>query len=224
MTFYPQCRITLKHKHRLHDRLNNLIIAVEALTVAGNFLRGEPAKWTAPTVAALDCVQLPISVKVPVWGPLEAALNDQYPDAIHIDFLEISPPIPEYSVWAAGLQKRHLTFGLIKVAINMIIPIFVEFFESYKQFLFDNMKRPENWPMIWRFGWAVRNAMSHDGCIYFENNKTVPVSWYSLTYSHANNGHRILGVKNADLGVGDIVVLMFEMNDELDRVNCPLII
>lgn len=41
-----------------------------------------------------------------------------------------------------------------------------------------------------------------------------PVLWHHLNYNQALNGRQIVGY---DLSVGDMLVLLFELGDELDR-------
>jgi hypothetical protein len=58
----------------------------------------------------------------------------------------------------------------------------------------------------------------HQGVVNFENPKAPPVSWHHLTYGQADRGKLAVG---GDLGFAEMVILIFELSDELDRLDCP---
>ena len=69
----------------------------------------------------------------------------------------------------------------------------------------------ENWPPPLNFARVVRNAIAH-GAIKINDPKSAPVSWRGLSYSHADNGKKIVGT---DLKLGELLALMFDANDAL---------
>ena len=58
-------------------------------------------------------------------------------------------------------------------------------------------------------------------CSQFNLNVHIPlvVSWYGLSYGPAQNKKIAIGT---DLAFADILILMLEMSDELDRLGCPI--
>lgn len=53
-------------------------------------------------------------------------------------------------------------------------------------------ERLGQWPMLWRFGWAMRNALVHNGCIHFTSCHSPAVDWSRLRYGFGNNGRPVL--------------------------------
>lgn len=67
------------------------------------------------------------------------------------------------------------------------------------------------WPEVWKFGWAVRNAFAHNA-IRWRDTRIASVSWRGVTYSEKDEGRQVMF---RDLALGDIVVLMSEMDGAL---------
>lgn len=222
MTFYPQSRITFKGEHRLHDRLNTLLVVNQSMVMACYYLIKGRATFAEGETASHQCRQLNIKVRLPIFGPLEAALGARYPDKISVTFEECVIEGP-YNEWAAGLGRSGpIYYGLMSAAPHIAANTFVEFYEAFSDFIYDKYGKVKNWPAFWRFARVVRNSISHGGKVAIDNEKDEPVEWYGLRYSFANRGHPIIGVPFADLNVGDLIVLMFEMNDFLDAEGCPI--
>jgi hypothetical protein len=222
MTFYPQCRITLKHQHRLHARLNSMLIMFESVTIAVNYLAHGDAKFKPGASAVFACQQAPLEISVPVCGPLTAAMNNQFPDGIQIQFEHRRTQA--LTDWASGLGKTPPEiFGFVAVTANLVAPYFVEFYEAYTQFIYDKYGKTELYPPLWRFARVVRNGISHGFKISIERAKDAPVSWYGLTYAYKDNGRAFIGVPHPDMTTGDLLLLMFQMNDLLDEEGVPLI-
>jgi hypothetical protein len=223
MTVYPHCRLTQKGKQRLHDKLNNLLILNAAIVIAENYLKEGDAKFAPGHVAEHDRSQHKLSAVLPVYGPLEIALEGKYPNRIQVDFVPSGPPALEFDIWSAGINKSpQVTFGFVAIVANIMGPIFVEFFEDYRRWVGDKFGHPDNWPPVWSFARVVRNSIAHGGRVNIENPNAKPVSWYGLSYSPADNGRRIIGVRYPDLSSGDLILMMFEMSDALDEAGCSL--
>ncbi|MCS3729223.1 hypothetical protein [Bradyrhizobium betae] len=144
------------------------------------------------------------------------ALADQVPLSIDIEFIALTDtaqlkPGPE-------VPARETKDGLASIYISILAPIFVQFFESYNDWLYQKHKHPDNWPEVWRFGRIVRNAIAHGGKIDVRQ-KEAPASWRGLSYSAADNGRDIVS-RVGDLATGDVFTLMIEMSEELDNQGC----
>lgn len=70
----------------------------------------------------------------------------------------------------------------------------------------------KEWPAVWNFGRVVRNAFGHGGAIDIHNPQSPPVTWYSITYSHSDNGRQVLF---NDISICDVIFLMEEMDAEI---------
>lgn len=90
---------------------------------------------------------------------------------------------------------------------------FVSYYERHLDAVEDKWGDAKRaWPRVWRFGWAIRNACSHDGKIFIQDPKHPGVAWRSLKYDFNDNGRRILF---DDLTGVELILLMEEMDAEL---------
>ena len=71
-----------------------------------------------------------------------------------------------------------------------------------------------NWPMVWRFAWAVRNACSHNCKIFIKSPNHAVVRWRGLQYDFNDNGRTILF---DDLTGVELILLMEEMDAAIRR-------
>lgn len=65
-----------------------------------------------------------------------------------------------------------------------------------------------------------RNAMSHKNVITFKNPNAGNVSWHHISYGPADNGRALIG---GGMEIGDVMILLFEVSEELDRQNAPIL-
>jgi hypothetical protein len=207
----PHYRYTEKGKHRLHERLSNFSILVAAFAISTTYLQFGAAKMNEGDFAALDCIQLPLSVRIPLHGPVEAAMIGRRPDMIQFGIY----PAVETKIPVLPANEKTL----LPVMLNLAGPVFVEYYEAYRQWLYTKFGHPNSWPETWRFARVVRNCFSHGGLIRIDK-KDPPVEWRGLSYSSADDGRGVLGT---DLAIGDILVLLFEMDDALNDAGCPLV-
>ncbi len=199
--------LTVKDRHRLHSRVNSILIATSAFAIAGNVIQNGEFRFRGiEDNAIFACSQANLQIVLPIYGPLQAALKGILPDEIELLVVQkIAPP--------QGMVP--FTEATRRVYLNLVAPYFVEYFETYKSLLRQHKGGRKHWPKTWRFGWAVRNAISHDNRIRIDDEDEPSVTWYGLSYTSQNNGHELF---IDDLYPGDLILLMFEMNQELDAV------
>jgi hypothetical protein len=163
--------------------------------------------------ASFDSVQFPVKVKLPLVGPIQLALQGLRPHTTVIG-------IDRDPAWQAGDGKPHE--NLADACIRAAGLVLVEFYESWHPWITDNItSNVYAWPEPWNFARVVRNAIVHNrGKLHWDdpNPTKLPISWYGLTYSHSTNKRLIIG---PDLNVADLVILLLEMNEALNRVECP---
>ena len=77
-------------------------------------------------------------------------------------------------------------------------------------------KKYEKWSNSWRMGWVVRNALVHNGRVFYSQAKsdTPPVSWYSTIVSPKNQGDALLG---NFLNSVDLLILVLDMDSDLSN-------
>jgi hypothetical protein len=202
---------TEKGKHRLHERINTLLVVTSSIGVAFSLIRDRKADLTPGGLAIFECIQLNMEVAVlPFMGSVEAAIKDTILEKIELDFRpRTKPPNP------AGSSG-------FKIAIDQSVAAFFgEFYAAYKAWLDKNISTdPYQWPSVLNFARVIRNSCAHGGIICFDNPSAKSVKWHNLEYSPSDNGRPVLF---NDMAVGDFIVLMFEMSQELDNRGCPII-
>ncbi len=157
-------------------------------------------------------------IHIPYSQALDLIVQDSDVDRIVIDIVPFYPRPPEA---VPNKKTRPVNF-------RAITPIFIEFFENYSKWLNQHALATQTkagsksyilWPNAWQFARIVRNAVSHEGIVNIDNTTFTPVTWHSLTYGPAQSGRTLLG---RDLAIADLIFLMIEMSDELDRLGCTL--
>jgi hypothetical protein len=117
-------------------------------------------------------------------------------------------------------QNAQSTSAFEDLLHNAIAPPFVNYYETWNEWLITNVSTdPYQWPTVWNFARIVRNAATHGYNVNWNNDRAPAISWHHLTYSASDNGRPLIG---AELRLGDLLVLMFEMDSELDRLGCPI--
>ncbi|OLF81480.1 hypothetical protein AWH62_02075 [Maricaulis sp. W15] len=154
--------------------------------------------------------RFPMQLRVPMSGPVEAALMEIPISRIDLA-IEASTPAPTYKIWTSGYQSlvRHL-----------IAPLFVDFYEQHLPWIEANLggRDGSKWPAVLDFARVIRNACSHGGKLTFKNSTSRSVNWRGITYSPADHDKLVVC---ADLSLADIIALVFDISDELDARGCP---
>lgn len=198
-------------KHRLIDQLNQLCILTASIGIATNYFVDGNNPCKEGEHLAVECKQFPREVLLPLYGPVQLAINGQKPDLIKIRFVKSRVIKKTYSTNAPGFRN---------VLIHAFSAVFTDFYENTKPFLKATFgPHQADWPPLWNFARVVRNACSHNGKLYFENETHSPVKWQHLTYAPSMNGLPIVG---GDLSFGDILGLMFELSADLDKRGCAV--
>jgi hypothetical protein len=122
----------------------------------------------------------------------------------------INPSPPEHPIFLSKIQL---------MMARLIGDAFVSYYERHVDAVVARwQEKRSGWPDVWRFGWAIRNACSHDGKILIQEPKHPGVHWRNLKYDFNDNGRRILF---DDLTGVELILLMEEMDAEL-RYPQPL--
>jgi hypothetical protein len=212
-------KITTSPQHRLHERLNKLLVLHEAIGTAVLLRIGRSTNFNRGDTATLACSQIPIAIRVPIVGPLQIAMANLKPDGIEIDVIPRPAEGQAFTPFAGGISAPQPVTGLQYILPTMTAPILVELYESVSDWLYSSIGHQDTWPSVLQFSRVIRHAASHGGSINMTGRSPKPVSWYGLTYSQSDNGRAVFGT---DLGLGDLIALMLEMDEELSRLGCPV--
>lgn len=210
MTYLAGEIVITRGKHRLIDPLNHLLVLTQSVGFTASYYSNGQVSLDHGDYVAVECKQFPLDVHLPLCGPVQAAIKGQKPDQIQIKF-EPTPVKPrDYTTRSDGFRE------IFPYAFS---PIFILFYENAKPFLESEFGTNQaGWPSIWDFARVIRNACAHGGHLSMTGRQPRPVSWHHLTYDQSRNGRRIVG---GDLTVADMLVLLFELSDDLDQRGYP---
>lgn len=211
MTYLSGDIIVERGKHRLLDPLNQLSILTASMCIASSYFVDGHVSIKEGDFLAAESKQFPLDIRLILNGPIQLALEGRIPSIIEIGFHKTARTKNTYSKYTPGFKD---------VILNVVSPIFVNFYENSKPFLETTFgSNPAQWPELWNFARVVRNACSHGGKLSITNAKSRQVAWHHLMYEKSMNGQQIVG---GDLAFGDLLVLMFELSDDLDQQGCPV--
>jgi hypothetical protein len=165
--------------------------------------------------ATATCKQFPIIVRYAVLKPTLSIVREEPLTEIAFAFTPLNPP-------ALPLDKpKTKVKGVGRALTSAISPVFVDFYEKHRHWLRATFGSDTTaWPPLFNFARMLRNFISHtEGRVHFDNPKAAAVTWHHLSYSPVDEGKAVMGY---DIDVGDLIVLMFELSDELDRLGCSL--
>jgi hypothetical protein len=192
-----------------YEEICNLLIALQGIAVSTEYILGGKANYSPGDYLTVEAKHLNSEVRLPVFGPIQAAIQGLEPDQIEISILRKKD---------IGGFYPHEISGLQRFIDSIFKPFIVSYFEAYKSEI--EIKFPagrDKWPDVWQMSWAVRNAISHNGTVYSRNPNGKPVSWKGLHHSPSIEQNSPILQK---LNGGDMLVLLIEMEEI--RTGIPL--
>jgi len=197
--------ISISHDHCLFPEVNNLLIVVAGLATAMEYHETGSAIYEPGAYVTIEGLSTSRMIRLPLHGPIEAAMEDKKPDIIELT-LEMSAPSRE--------KYTTTTSGLKEVIEFIFMPYLVSFYEKTYQEAKNKFTSDFNkWPEAWRMGWVIRNAISHDGNVFYKNLSTPGVTWRGLSVSPLNQGERVLGKL---MNTADLLILLIDMANDLE--------
>lgn len=135
-------------------------------------------------------------IRLPLYKPIAVALKNEKPDEVELIVENVK----------ANSKGKPIGTYIASETINYICsPFFLSFYDN----------NYTTWPNSWRMGWVVRNAISHNGLIHYKNMSDPGVTWNGITVTPDMQNHKVLGnLMNA----ADLLILMFDMEDALNKI------
>lgn len=160
--------------------------------------------------AAVESSKFPADLHVPISGPIQAAVHQKPIGEIHLTIVPGTAP----------LSLPTVENGYSSLSRLAISAIFIYFFENHLPWIKNNFNGPsgEHWPSVLDFARVVRNACSHGGKLAFAKPTSRAVSWRGITYKPTDADKLVIV---GDLSMADIIFLMMDVSDVLDRGGCP---
>lgn len=185
-----------------YPELNVLMIALQGVAVAAALTVHGKVEFQPGDFVNIEALHLKHGVRLPVHGPIEAALQNRQPDSIHVTVDAVVPAA------SPGVQ----TAGFASFVNAIFLPFLVSYHERHRSAVAAKFSTDRtSWPEPWQMSWAIRNAASHAGTV-FEKQTQRPVSWRGLTFGPNDEPTRKL---LSQVNGGDILLLMREMEEAL---------
>lgn len=182
-----------------YEEVNTLLMAIASLVTASCYRVDGHARFNPGDYATIECLHLNARVRLPLYGPVEAAIAGRKPDRVEIAVVPTRAAERTYAIETAGFQAYTRA---------LLHPFIVSCFERHRPSL--DAQFPAGraaWPANWQMAWAVRNAVVHGGRV-FERSNQQAVTWRGLSFSPADEPDRCL----LDLlSGGDLLVLMIDL-------------
>ncbi len=209
-----------KHQHRIFEDLEILVSFLDAMAVGMHFMQFGNlgvdlyVKTAATKYQSNQFKPQNLWLGVP-YGTLTASAIRNIPaEVIGIDFDRKFEPTGTVS------EAQHIR-SYVAIHNGACGAVFIAFWERHFPWIKDKFGtgNRDAWPPLIQFCYVIRNACVHRGELQIRG--AFRVSWYGLTYTEADNGRQILAT---DLAIADIIILMIELAEELDRLGCPRIV
>ena len=142
----------------LFHEFNTLLTATLALAIAAELHVSGHVNYNAGDYLTIEGKLCAKEVRLPLVGPVAAALMDRLPDLIELTVVEGIK---------GNTSFRHQTGGLRALLISLFQPFVVNFYERHKGTLHGRFGQDRTtWPDSWQMGWLVRNGASHGNQVY----------------------------------------------------------
>lgn len=208
---------TVRRGDRFFETLESILVFTDLYRV-GHYAvsRGELVPLYKEGIGVpAKCNQFPLQIMLPVAGPFWAAENHYVIDSCKVDFQDkVADP--------AGTTIR--TGPSISVADMFFCQSLVLFYERHRRWINGQYPRRDfgKWPPLLLFARAMRDAAAHDGGKFnMSDESRDPVVWHHLSFDHTQARAQTKVIGDV-LVAGDILLLLFELSDELDRLGAPL--
>jgi|GEM_PF-1608173 len=190
---------TILKNSGFYTELNILLVALQGMGVASELILTGKVNHRPGDFLTIEAKHLDIQIRIPMVGPIQAALANTEPTLIEIEVIEGRKK---------GVDLLYATSGFQKFVDAIFLPFLVCYFEKYKHEITEKYSAGrDTWPNAWQMGWAIRNAASHNGRV-FASKTAKAIFWRELTFSPHDEPHKnLLKLING----GDIFILMLEM-------------
>ncbi len=185
-----------------YPELNTLLISLQSVAVAAELYRAGKVQTNPGDFVTIEAKHLLKEVRLPLYGPVQAAMMNAQPDEVHLSVVDARTP-SALLFWTSGFQS---------FADALFLPFLVSFHQRSRDAVVAKFGQARTaWPAPWQMSWALRNATSHGGKV-FERLTQKPVRWHGITFDPADETTKCL---TAMVNGADILLLMIEMEESL---------
>lgn len=199
--------LILRPDDRLFEYIKHFCTILASVGIAAQYYVDGRIENKPGDYVIVESSQSKLQLRVPINGPIQAAIFERTVGSIELRFEEVTKP-PHYRIWTSGYQEllRHI-----------ISPIFVDFYENSIDSFEEKFggRDGSQWPKTLDFARVVRNSCSHGGKLFFRNKNNRSVSWRDIQYGPQDHGKVVIC---GELSIADIIILMIDINDELAEI------
>ena len=132
-----------------YPEIDSFIIIIAALSSVLEYKSTGKAHYNPGDYTTCDGLAVKKSIRLPLYGPIEAIIADKKVASIELTITNIAPPT----------KYVFKTSALIETAKYLITPFFISFYERCYSIAESKFKKDYSiWPSAWKMGWVVRNA------------------------------------------------------------------
>ncbi len=157
----------------------------------------------------IEGMSVKMEVRFPLCGPVRSVIDNRKPDFVELVFVD-NQKVGEV------IGERGFTSEIIDF---LFFPMFLNYYESVKNEILQITGSPPKFQSKWtnevfRMGWLVRNSLSHNKNISFNDSSSREIKWRGKNINPSNHNEPIY----LHLNFIDIFILMFDIDDELNKV------
>jgi hypothetical protein len=161
-------------RHPAFEEIKTLLIAISSLATAVSYHTDGHAQFNPGDYVTVECRHMSGRVRLPIHGPVQAAIAGRLPDTIEITVLQGRDAERGFSVYTDVFQDYFR---------SLVHPLVLSCYQRHRSTLHAKFGGSRiAWPPSWQFAWAVRNASAHAGRA-FDSKPRKPVVWRSLEFS-----------------------------------------
>lgn len=215
---YPLREQAVCAPHRLFQPMLDFQTMSSALQIAFELMRFGPQIFAGRGSGDwMQTVSTPYpnrAVRLSSYAPMAAIAAGQPLIGLRISVTEtLSDPADQAFPSNSGIPFHA-------AMLRILIQTFTTFYERWRPHIEakfgDDINR---WPGIFAFARRLRDFLVHsNGLVSFRSANAAAVTWYAVTFAPKDNGRDIMA---HDLGVADVLILMFEMDDEMTALGFP---
>jgi hypothetical protein len=198
--------IVIDQNAQFFSEFNTMVTVTAACCIAVDLHVTGHINYQPGDYVSLEGHLLKRYVRLPLVGPVGAALSNRLPDYFHITVEDSTPA-------AAPLAHNFQSETLRSMLTAIFHPMVVNYFERHRPQLEAKFSSDRTaWPAAWQMGWLVRNGLSHGNKVHFERASARPVTWQGVSLGPMDSGRQLVfGILNQ----ADLLLLLFEMEDTL---------
>jgi hypothetical protein len=201
--------VIIRKEDRIMNHIYPFLVYMDSFYFSMKFQKDGIIEKDYSGFVTVEGMSVKMEVRLPLCGPIRSVIENRKPDFVEVVFVE-NEKVGEVN------GERGFTSEIIDYLFN---PMFINYYESVKPLIEKTMgstsKNQSNWTNdIFRMGWLVRNSLSHDKKVSFSDSNSKEIEWRGKVIDTSYHNEQLY----QHLNFTDIFILMFDIDDELNKV------